>query len=117
MSRDARLLPIMGKGLSEVETALQLKVLKRTSKELKIEVEGEGHTLCNLLESVLLEDEDVEFAGYDIPHPLVSSPVISLHTKNGKKPEEALREAVEKVLQRGKELAEGLNKALEEWQG
>lgn len=107
----------MGKGLSEVETVLQLRVLSRTSKELKIEIEGEGHTLCNLLESVLLEDEDVEFAGYDIAHPLVSSPVISIHTKNGRKPEEALREAVEKILQRGKELAEGFDKALGEWQG
>ena len=95
---------------------MQLRVLSRTSKELKIEIEGEGHTLCNLLESVLLEDEDVEFAGYDIAHPLVSSPVISIHTKNGRKPEEALREAVEKILQRGKELAEGFDKALEEWQ-
>ncbi len=96
---------------------MQLRVLSRTSKELKIEIEGEGHTLCNLLESVLLEDEDVEFAGYDIAHPLVSSPVISIHTKNGRKPEEALREAVEKILQRGKELAEGFDKALGEWQG
>ncbi len=95
---------------------MQLKVLKKTSEELKIEIEGEGHTLCNLLESVLLEDEDVEFAGYDIPHPLVSSPVISIYTKNKKKPEEALREAVEKILQRGKELAEGFNEALKEEQ-
>lgn len=95
---------------------MQLRVLKRAPKELKIEIEGEGHTFCNLLESVLLEDDEVEFAGYDIPHPLVSNPVISIHTKKGKKPEEALREAVEKILQRGKELAEGFNKALEEWQ-
>jgi len=95
---------------------LQLRVLKRAPGELKIEIAGEGHTLCNLLESVLLEDEDVEFAGYGIPHPLISNPVISIHTKNGKKPEEALKEAVEKILQRGKELAEEFNKALEEWQ-
>ncbi len=95
---------------------MQLRVLKRAPGELKIEIAGEGHTLCNLLESVLLEDEDVEFAGYDIPHPLISNPVISIHTKNGKKPEEALKEAVEKILQRGKELAEEFNKALEERQ-
>jgi DNA-directed RNA polymerase subunit L len=105
----------MEKELCEEETDLQLKVLKKASNQLKIEIEGEGHTLCNLLESVLLEDEDIEFAGYDIPHPLVSSPVISILTKNGKKPEEALREAVERILQRGKELAEGFDKALEEW--
>ena len=106
----------MEKELYEEETALQLKVLKRAPNELKIEIEGEGHTICNLLESVLLEDDDVEFAGYDIPHPLVSNPLVSIRTKSGKKPEEALREAIEKILQRGKELAEGFGKALEEWQ-
>mgnify|MGYP001154955652 CR=1 FL=1 len=95
---------------------LQLKVLRRTSEEMKIEVEGEGHTFCNLLESVLLEDEDIEFASYDITHPLISNPVVSIRTKNGKKPEEALKGAVEKILQRGKELSEGFDKALKEWQ-
>jgi DNA-directed RNA polymerase subunit L len=94
---------------------LKLKVLKRTSEELKIEVEGEGHTFCNLLESVLLEDEDVEFASYDIPHPLISNPIISIRTKKGKKPEEALKEAAEKILQTDKELSEEFNKALKEW--
>jgi DNA-directed RNA polymerase subunit L len=96
---------------------LKLKVLKRTENELKIEVEGEGHTLCNLLESVLLEDSDVEFAGYNIGHPLISNPKIYIRTKGGKKPDQALREAVEKILQRGRELNEKFNKALEEWSG
>lgn len=96
---------------------MRLKVLKRTPEEMKIEVEGEGHIFCNLLESVLLEDEDVEFASYDITHPLISKPVVSVRTKKGKKPEEALKGAVEKILQRGKELSEGFDKALKEWQG
>ena len=69
----------MGKEICEEEATLQLKVLKKAANELKIEIQGEGHTLCNLLESVLLEDEDIEFAGYDVPHPLVSSPA---HGKN-----------------------------------
>ncbi len=97
-------------------TGLRLKVLKRTTEELKIEVEGEGHTFCNLLESVLLEDENVEYAGYDIPHPLISNPVITVRAKKGKKPEQALKEAAEKVLKRGRELSEAFSKALEEWQ-
>jgi len=98
------------------ETGLRLKVLKRTPEELKIEVEGEGHTFCNLLESVILEDENVESAGYDTPHPLISNPIIAIRTKNGKKPEQALREATEKILQRGRELSEAFSKALEERQ-
>lgn len=95
---------------------MQLRVLKRTSEELKIEVEGEGHTFCNLLESILLEDEDVEFASYNVPHPLISNTIISIQTRKGKKPEEALRIAVEKILQRGNELSEAFSKAAEAWQ-
>ena len=94
---------------------MQLKILNRTSNKLKIEIKDEGHTLCNLLESVLLEDEDVEFAGYDIVHPLVSNPIVSIHTKN-KKPEDALRAAVEKILETGKELTEEFSKALKKWE-
>lgn len=93
---------------------MQLRVLEKTPNELRIEVEGEGHTFCNLLESVLLEDDEVEFAGYNIPHPLISNPVIAIRTKGDKKPEEALSEAIEKILQRGRELSEEFNKALKE---
>ena len=94
---------------------MQLKILKRNLQELKLEIEGEGHTFCNLLESVLLEDEDVEFAGYDVPHPLVSNTIIFIRTKKGKKPEEALIEAIEKIRKRGRELNQEISNALEEW--
>jgi len=83
---------------------MQLKVIERGSNSLVIEVDGEGHTLCNLLESVLLEDEDVEFASYNISHPLVAKPVITVRTKGSKSPEDALREAVRKILERGRML-------------
>ena len=80
---------------------------------MKIEVEGEGHTLFNMLESVLLEDAKVEFASYNMPHPLISNTVVTVRTSEGKKPEEALKEACEKILQRGKELNEAFTNALE----
>jgi len=94
---------------------LKLKILKRNSQELKLEIEGEGHTFCNLLESVLLEDKNVEFAGYDVPHPLISNTILFIRTKKGKKPEEALIGAIEKIQQRGRELNLKINNALEEW--
>lgn len=90
---------------------MQLRVLEREANKIVIEVEGEGHTLCNLLQNVLLEDEDVEFASYNISHPLVAKPVITIRTKGNKRPEEALKEAVNKILQRGRELREEFEKA------
>ncbi|MBS7607139.1 MAG: DNA-directed RNA polymerase subunit L [Candidatus Bathyarchaeia archaeon] len=90
---------------------MRLRVLEREANKIVIEVEGEGHTLCNLLENVLLEDEDVEFASYNISHPLVAKPIITVRTKGNKRPEEALKEAVNKILQRGRELREEFEKA------
>ncbi|HDM88616.1 DNA-directed RNA polymerase subunit L [Candidatus Bathyarchaeota archaeon] len=96
-------------------TTMELRVLRRTSNELKIEIEGEGHTFCNLLESVLLEDKMVEFAGYDVPHPLISNAIFFIRTKEGKRPEKALIEAIEKIRRKGKELSREFNNALKMW--
>jgi DNA-directed RNA polymerase subunit L len=93
---------------------LEVKVLKKDKNELKIEVEGAGHTLCNLIQGKLLEDGDVDLAGYDVPHPLASNPVIYVHTKGNVKPEAALRKALEKARvvnkEFGKEFARALKK-------
>jgi DNA-directed RNA polymerase subunit L len=91
---------------------LKVNVLKRTENELKIEVEGAGHTICNLLQKKLLEDENVDMAGYDIPHPLASNPIIYVRTKGGVTPEQALRRAVEKLLELSDEFSRELEKAL-----
>lgn len=95
---------------------MQIKVLNKTNNELKFEVEGEGHTICNLLEKVLLEDETVDMAGYNIPHPLISNPVVYIRTKGSRKPEIALREAVQKILEKEKEFKTEFTKALENWE-
>lgn len=94
---------------------MQLKVLERKQNEVVVEIDGEGHTLCNLLESVLLEDEEVEFAGYTIPHPLVGKPILRVRTKGNKDPKEALREALIKIIERGKALREEFKRTLKEY--
>jgi len=99
---------------------LNLKILKKTQDELRIEIEGEGHTFCNVLQRALLEDETVEMAGYDIAHPLVSKPVIYVRMKEKrkpkKKPESALKEAAAKIKSKTKQFHVGLERALKEWQ-
>lgn len=91
---------------------MRLKILDRKPNEITLEIEGEKHTLCNLLESVLLEDEDVEFASYNIAHPLVSNPIMRVRTNGKKSPEEALKEAVKKIIERGRELRSEFERAL-----
>ncbi|MBU2617216.1 MAG: DNA-directed RNA polymerase subunit L, partial [Euryarchaeota archaeon] len=52
---------------------MEIKIFKKTSREIKLEISGETHTLLNALKSVLLEDERVRIASYDIKHPDVSN--------------------------------------------
>jgi DNA-directed RNA polymerase subunit L len=76
---------------------MKIKVLKQTSNELKVEIEGAGHGICNLLQKKLLENDQVDQAGYDVPHPLASNPVIYVRTKGTASPKEVLLDAVAKA--------------------
>jgi len=60
---------------------MEIKILKKEPKELRVEVRGEGHTFCNIIQEALLREKSVEFAGYNLPHPLVSHPIIYIRTK------------------------------------
>ena len=91
---------------------MKVKVLKKAANELKIEVEGAEHGLCNLLQKKLLEDERVDLAGYDLPHPLASNPVIYVRMKGTAKPENALIKAAEKARQVNDAFSKALEKAL-----
>ncbi|MBX5326696.1 MAG: RpoL/Rpb11 RNA polymerase subunit family protein [Candidatus Bathyarchaeia archaeon] len=94
---------------------MKLKVLKKTGNEIKIEIEGEGHSFCNALQKVLLEEEVIDIAGYNLPHPLTANPVVFVRTLKGR-PETALRNAAEKLQKKNKQFNEAFEKALKEWQ-
>ena len=59
---------------------MEIKVFNKTSQEIKLEICGETHTLLNALKSILLEDERVIIATYDIKHPEISNPVLYIRT-------------------------------------
>jgi DNA-directed RNA polymerase subunit L len=93
---------------------MKVNVIKKTPNELRIEVEGAGHTLCNVLQKKLLEEENVDLAGYDVPHPLASNPIIYVRTKGKVKPEQILKSAIEKTREMNKEFGKELARALKE---
>ena len=99
---------------------MDIKILKKTPDEMQVEIIGEGHTLCNVLEKALLEDPTVEVGGYSLQHPLVANPVVHVRMKEKRKPEKrpetALKEAAERIRHRSKECRISLEKALEQWQ-
>jgi len=93
---------------------MNIKVLKKTPNELKIEVEGAGHTLCNLLQKKLLEEEHVDMAGYDVPHPLASNPIIYVRTTGRTDPGKVFERALKKTREMNKEFKKELEAALKE---
>ena len=91
---------------------MNLKVLTKSKNELKLELQGEGHTFCNLLQWVLLQDKSVEMAGYDVPHPLLPSAILYIRTKRESSPEKALTRALAKVGEMSNEFLEKLDKVV-----
>jgi len=87
---------------------VKIKILAKNEREIEFEIEGEGHTLCNLLRKVLLEDNDVTFAGYRIEHPLIGKPKVYVRTNGRKDPFDVVIEAAKKI----KNMAEDFHKTL-----
>ncbi len=92
---------------------MEVKVLAKSKNELRIEIVGEDHTFCNLLQSALLEDKNVEIAGYDQPHPLIRSSIVYVRTKRDASPEKTLLNALTGIQELNKEFNEKFSKAVE----
>ena len=76
---------------------MNLKILNKTDTELEMELVGETHTLLNLLKTILLEDDAVEIATYDIRYLGISEPIMYVRT-NGKDPVQAVRSAISTMI-------------------
>jgi len=90
---------------------MKVNIVKKTDNELKIEVEGAGHSLLNVLQKTLLEDDSIEMAGYHVPHPLVDTGILYVHTKGKQNPEDVIKEATKKVLDLNKDFQKSFKKA------
>lgn len=61
----------------------KITILEKKEKEVRVEIEGEDHTLLAPLTSKLLENEKVDIATYNIKHTLMSNPVLYVKMKEG----------------------------------
>jgi DNA-directed RNA polymerase subunit L len=95
-------------------TRMKIKVLERTSNKLKIEIEGVGHSFCNVLQKALLDEDGIDITGYNQPHPLVSNPIVYVQTKGQLKPEIAIQNAVKRIRKQNKDFRKIFEKALKE---
>lgn len=82
---------------------MQIKIVKNTARELELDIEGEGHTLCNPLREILFENEHLTFAGYSVPHPLTRSAHFIVRTDGKVKALSAFKQAAQKLIERAEE--------------
>ena len=75
---------------------MQWKTIKKTAKDLELEITGETETLLNPIAEVLLEYDDVDYASYMSDHPESKKRRLYIRVKKGK-PEEILKKAVKQL--------------------
>jgi DNA-directed RNA polymerase subunit L len=90
---------------------MKVNVVKSSDNEIKLEIEGAGHSLLNVLQKTLLQDSKIEVAGYHVPHPLIDKGVLFVHTKDKVKPEDAILDATQKVLDLSNDFETSFKKA------
>lgn len=88
------------------------KIKEDKKLELTFTVEDESHGMCNALRHILMQDPDVEYAVYNIDHPLTGKPEMTIKTKRGKRPRAALKKAAENLQKESSEFKELIEKAL-----
>lgn len=88
---------------------MKLGTLKEEDRHLELELQDETHTFANALREILLEDPDVEFVSYVVPHPQIRKSKLVLRTKNHK-PQTALKDAVKRLKERTDEFRKIMKK-------
>lgn len=88
---------------------MKLVLLEDGKNRISFEIQGEGHSFCNILKKELWEDESMEIAGYQIEHSLVGAPVFTVETAKGDA-KKTVMETVERLRKQNKELLEAFKK-------
>ena len=89
---------------------MELNILNKTNNELEVELRGETHTLLNLLKDVLIKDERVVTAFYDMKYVSISDPVLYIKT-DGADPILVLKDVVAIIVSECDEFIDVFSKA------
>lgn len=87
---------------------MEIKALESTKSKIVFELEGAGHTFCNLLVQELWKDNDIKVAAYNISHPLTGKPKVTVEGKDVKK---SLKDAVKSLKKEIKKFKESVKSA------
>jgi DNA-directed RNA polymerase subunit L len=90
---------------------MKINILNEEKKRMEFEIEGESHTLCNILRQELLNDDNVKVAVYRITHPLLKTPHFLIETNGSETPREALVKAAKRIIKTNEKFVEAFSSA------
>lgn len=90
----------------------KIKLRRLDDKTLEIELEGEDHTIANLIAKYAVRKDRVRYAAYNIPHPLISNPIVVITTDGSVSPLEVFKEVLREVLRDIDELEKRISEVL-----
>ena len=73
---------------------MNIEVISNEKESLEFYIDGERHTLPNMLKNKLNQDASVEFVAYKLDHPIDQKARFIIKAKNPKK---ALEEAIKSI--------------------
>ena len=88
------------------------EIIEDKTLELTFEVADESHGVCNALRHILMQDPDVEYAVYNIDHPLTGKPQMTIKTKRGKRPRSVLKKAAKELQKESSDFKQLIDEAL-----
>ena len=88
------------------------EIIEDKTLELTFEVKDESHGVFNVLRHILMQNPDVEYAVYNIDHPLTGKPQMTIKTKRGKRPRTVLKKAAEELKSESAEFKKLIEDAL-----
>jgi DNA-directed RNA polymerase subunit L len=94
---------------------LKINLSKKEGSYMEMEISGEGHTLLNLLQSNLLEEAEVEMAGYSKQHPLMDRSKLFIRLKKGENHLEVLKKAARRANGKLEEFLSAFEKSLQDF--
>ncbi|MBW2964742.1 DNA-directed RNA polymerase subunit L [Candidatus Woesearchaeota archaeon] len=87
---------------------MEINILEDSKNKLVVEIKGEGHALCSALEEQLWKNKKVKSAGYNVAHPLINIPKVTVEADA---PKDALIDAAKAVKKDAEAFLKAFTKA------
>jgi DNA-directed RNA polymerase subunit L len=94
---------------------MKINISQQDERYIEFVFSGEGHTLLNLLQTNLLEEPEVEMAGYSKQHPLMDRSNLFIRLKDGGNHLEILKKAADRANGKLDEFLAEFEKSLQDF--